>query len=110
MVTVLVIGIVMAVLSYLFHPDVGQFSMTVNGEPIPEPFVRFAALPTALLIMLIAGILGLLLFFGVGLLMFFSALLFAILGVAIIAPFFWPVLVIIVLISALTAFGHDKKD
>ena len=98
---VLVVGLVIGILSYLFHPDVGQFSIMMNGEPVASPLVRFAALPTFLVIMLITGILMALLFLGMGLFLFMVATLVALLGIAIIVPFFWPILLIIFLIIAL---------
>ena len=98
---VLIVGLVIAILSYLFHPDVGQFSIMLNGEPVADPLVRFAAMPTFLLIMLITGILMVLLFLGVGLFIFMVAMIIALLGIAIAVPFFWPILLIIFLIIAL---------
>jgi len=107
---VLIIGGVIAILSYLFHPGVGQLSVMINGAPVADPLFRFAAIPTLLVVMAIAGILSLLLFLGVGVFIFFLALFFAILGIALIAPYFWPMLVIIFLIIALMSFSHDRKD
>ena len=98
---VLIVGLVIAILSYLFHPDVGQFSIMLNGEPVADPLVRFAAMPTFLLIMLITGILMVLLFLGVGLFIFMVAMIIALFGIAIAVPFFWPILLIIFLIIAL---------
>ena len=98
---VLIVGLVIGILSYLFHPDVGQFSIMMNGEPVASPLVRFAALPTFLVIMLITGILMALLFLGMGVFLFMVATFVALLGIAIIVPFFWPILLIIFLIIAL---------
>jgi len=98
---VLIVGLVIAILSYLFHPDVGQFSIMLNGEPVADPLVRFAAMPTFILIMLITGVLMMLLFLGVGVFIFMAATLIALLGIAIAVPFFWPILLIIFLIVAL---------
>jgi len=47
-------------------------------------------------------------YLGVGLLIFLGALLFLIFGVFIVAPYFWPILVIIFLIIALMSFGNKK--
>ena len=55
---VLIIGGVIAILSYLFHPGVGQFSVMLNGEPVADPLVRFAAIPTLLIIMAVTGLLN----------------------------------------------------
>ena len=106
---VLIIGGIIAILSYLFHPGVGQFSVMINGEPVAEPLARFAAIPTFLVIMLTTGLLMLLLLLGVGVLMFLTAMLFAFAVCVIIAPYFWPVLVIIFLIIALMAFSNGNK-
>ncbi len=43
---VLIIGVVIDVLSYLFPPGVGQLNVMLNGEPVAEPLVRLAAIPT----------------------------------------------------------------
>ena len=107
---VLIVGLVIAILSYLFHPDVGQFSIMMNGEPVADPLVRFAAIPTFLLIMLITGVLMVLLFLGVGVFIFMAAIFMAFLGIAVADPFFWPILLIIFLIIALMSFGHNHKD
>jgi hypothetical protein len=110
MIKVLLLGLAIAILSYLFHPDVGQFSIMINGEPVADPLVRFAAIPAFLVIMLITGLLMLLLFFGVGVFMFIAATIVALLAIAIAVPFFWPILLIIFLIIALTSFSHNNKD
>ena len=106
---VLIIGGIIAILSYLFHPGVGQFSVMINGEPVAESLVRFAAIPTFLVFMLITGLLMVLLFLGAGALMFLAAMFFAFAVGFVIAPYFWPVLVIIFLIIALMAFSNDNK-
>jgi uncharacterized membrane protein len=107
---VLIIGGLIAILSYLFHPGVGQLSMMINGEPVADPLVHFAAIPTLVAVIFITGILTLLLFFGVGILMFFVALIFAMLGIGLVAPYFWPVLLIIFLITALMGLINSNKD
>ena len=106
MIKVLVVGLIIAVFSYLFHPGVGQFSIMMNGEPVAHPLVRFAALPAFLVIMLITGVLVTLLFLGVGMFIFMAAAFFALLGIAVVAPFFWPVLLIIFLVIVLMSFNE----
>jgi len=101
MIKVLIVGLVIAILSYLFHPDVGQFSIMINGEPVADPLVRFAAIPAFLVIMLITGVLMGMLFLGVGVFIFMAATFIALLGIAVAVPFFWPILLIIFLIIAL---------
>lgn len=110
MTKVLIAGLVIAIFSYLFHPDVGQFSIMMNGEPVADPLVRFAAIPTFLVIMLITGVLMMLLFLGVGVFIFMAATFIALLGIAVAVPFFWPILLIIFLIIALMSFSHNHKD
>lgn len=101
MIKVLIVGLVIAILSYLFHPDVGQFSIMINGEPVADPLVRFAAIPAFLVIMLITGVLMGLLFLGVGVFIFMAATFIALLGIAVVVPFFWPILLIIFVIIVL---------
>lgn len=105
---VLIIGALIAVLSYLFHPDVGQLSVMVNGQPVAEPLVRIAAIPTFLLIMGLAVILTILLFLGIGVFMFLGALFIALMIGIVLAPYFWPVLVLIFLLIAVMSMSHDK--
>lgn len=84
--------------------------MMINGEPVAEPLTHFAAVPTLFAVLFITGILTLLLFFGAGILMFFAALIFAMLGIGLAAPYFWPVLLIIFLIIALMGFSNNHKE
>lgn len=107
---ILLTGIFITSLIYFFHPETEQFSLIINGEPIADPLVRFAAFPALLAILLFTGILMVLVYFGVGLLIFLGALLFMIFGVFIIAPYFWPILVIIFLIIALMSLGNNKTS
>jgi hypothetical protein len=97
---VLIVGLLIAIGSYLFHPEVGQFSVMWNGEPIATPWLRFAALPTVLAIMLITGVLMVLLFLGVGVFLFMGAVFLALLGIFTLVPFFWPILLMIFLLMA----------
>lgn len=109
-VKVLIIGAIIAILSYLFHPSVGQFSVMFNGEPVAEPLVRFAAAPTFLLVIIFTGILILLLFLGVGVFMFLLAMFVVLIGLFIMAPYFWPVLIIVLLIAMLMAAGNGNSQ
>jgi len=109
MTKVFIVGLVIAIFSYLFHPDVGQFSLMMNGTPVANPLVHFAAIPTFLVIMLITSVVMVLLFLGVGVFLFMTAAFIALLGIAIVVPFFWPILLIIFLITALTSFSPKDK-
>jgi hypothetical protein len=107
---VLIIGGLITVLIYLFHPGIGQFGLIINGEPVADPLVRFAAIPTLLIVMLFTGMLIFVAFLGVGMFMFIAALAFIMLGVFIVAPYFWPMLMIIFLVIALMSFGNTKNS
>ena len=107
---ILTIGAILATLSYLFHPEVGQLSVMVNGEPIADPLVRLAAIPTFLVIMGLAVVLTILLFMGIGVFMFLGTLFFALMVCFVMAPYFWPVLVIVFLVIALMSYGHEKTE
>jgi hypothetical protein len=81
----------------------------MNVQPVAEPLVRFAAIQTFLVIMFITGLLMILLFVGVGVFLFMAAIFVAFAGIAVVEPFFWPILLIIFLIIALTSLGRDDK-
>ena len=104
---VLMAGLVIALLSYLFHPDVGHFSIMMNGQPVADPLVRFAAIPSLIVIMLFTGALMVMLFLGVGMFIFTAALFIGFIGLAFAEPFFWPVLLIIFLVIALMSLRHN---
>jgi hypothetical protein len=106
---VLAVGGIIAILIYLFHPGVGHLNITINGEPVADPLIRFAAIPTFLAVMGITCLLMVLLFLGFGVLMFLGCLFVALMATALIAPYFWPMLVIIFLIIALTAFSYSNQ-
>ena len=107
---VLMVGAVIAILSYLFYPGVGQLSLMLNSEPVAEPLVRFAAVQTFLLIMVITGVLMVLLFLGVGVFVFLFAMIIALAVISIMAPYFWPLLVIVLLVIMLMALGNGNKE
>jgi len=109
-VAALLIGAVIAILSYFFYPGAGQFSLMINGEAVTEPLARFAAGPTFLLIMIVTGALMVLLFLGFGLFMFLLVLLMAVIGIFILAPYFWPVLIIVLLMITLITVGSGNKN
>ncbi len=107
---ILLFGGFITTLIYLFHPEAGQFSLEINGEPVADPLIRFAAIPTLLTVLFFTGILMVLAFFGIGLLIFISVFLFMMLAVFIVAPYFWPVLVIIFFMIALMSFSNKKSS
>jgi hypothetical protein len=52
----------------------------------------------------------LLIFFGVGLLVFLGAMIFALFGIVLLAPYFWPMLIIIFMIIGLMSIGPGNKN
>ena len=106
----LVLGGFIASLVYFFHPDVGQFNLIINGEPVADPLIRFAAIPTLLITLLFTSILMVLAFMGIGMFMFMLAFVFTTLGVFMVAPYFWPVLAIIFLIILFMSFDSNKNN
>ena len=107
---ILLIGGLLTSLIYLFHPETEQFSVIMNGEPVANPLIRFAAIPTILTVLFFTGILMVLAFFGIGLLIFLGVFLFMMLGVFIIAPFSWPILLIVFLVIVLMSLTENKSS
>jgi hypothetical protein len=103
--TILLIGGLLIGLAYLFHPDSGPFAVLINGRPVAEPLARIAVLPTLIVLLSIMAFLMLLVFFGVGLLLFAGALLLAVIGIGVVAPFLWPLLVIVLAAVILASLG-----
>ena len=104
-----VIGGLIAALVYSFHPGVGQFSLSINGEPVADPLVRLAAIPTLLFTMVFTGVLMILAFLGISTFMFIAAFMFVLLGILLVAPYFWPMLVIIFLLILFMSIGETKN-
>jgi hypothetical protein len=104
------LGVFIAILVYLFHPAVGQLNLIINGEPETGTLAPLAALTTALLVLAITAVLGILIFFGVGLFLLSGAALIGGIGIILVAPYFWPMLFIIFLvIGVMTIGGHGKR-
>lgn len=107
---ILVIGGFIGALVYFFHPGVGEFSLIINGEPVADPLIRFAAIPAFLTVMSFTAILMFLAFLGVGMFMFMTALVFGILGIFLVAPYFWPILAVIFLVILIMSFDNNKSS
>ena len=104
-----ILGTLIAALVYLFHPGVGQFSLLINGQPVAEPLFRLAAIPALLLVMAFIGVLAALAMLGVGMMIFMGTVGFALLSLLIVAPYFWPVLLIFCLIILIMASGNGRS-
>ncbi len=109
LIKILLMGILVVGLIYFFHPDTGQFSIFINGQPVADPLVRLAAIPTILTVLFFTGILMVLAFFGAGLLIFLGVLFFFMMGIFFMAPFSWPLLIIIFLMIVLMSFDNNEK-
>jgi hypothetical protein len=105
-----VLGGILASLLYLFHPGVGSFAVSYNGQPVAEPLFRLAAIPAVLLALALMGVLAFLAVLGVGMMLFMAMLGFAMLTVLIIAPYFWPVLLLFCLIILIMSLGNNQPD
>jgi len=106
---VLLVGLIIAALIYLLHPDTGQFSLIINGEPVTNPFIKLAALPSLLVVLFFTVIITLAAFFGVGLYIFLFLLLFIFLSIFIMAPYAWPVLNVIFITIIVLSLGNNKN-
>jgi hypothetical protein len=106
----ILLGLLIAVLVYIFHPATGHFNLTINGQPVSNPLARFAAVPTFLVVLLVTGTLAGLALLGMGMFLFIGILLLGVVVILFAAPYFWPMLVIIVLVFALASIAGEKKN
>lgn len=103
---IIFIGGLIAALVYYFHPGVGTFNLIINGEPVADPLIRLAAFPTFLFTLFFAAILIFVAFLSIGLFTFFLVLVLLMLGVVLIAPYFWPVIAMIFVLILLMSVGN----
>ncbi len=68
--TLLIVAITVGIFSYLFHPDVGTIKLIINNHPVDNSFIRFAAIPSSIIALLLIGILAFLLMMGMGFMLF----------------------------------------
>lgn len=97
-VKVLIAGLLIAALAYLLHPASGYFDITVNGHHLQGPFGGIAALPMALGILVLCGLLSLLIAFGVGMIFLWLFALVVAVGIVMAAPFLLPVLGLVLIV------------
>jgi hypothetical protein len=90
----------------MFHPGVGQFNLTINGEPVAEPLARLAAIPTVAVILCLGTLLALLMFLGISAVIFLAVLAFSVFAIMLVAPFFWPILAVILLVITLMSVAY----
>lgn len=103
------LGLLLALLAYVFHPDGGHVSLTINGEPVTDPLARIAAVPAFLAILLLTGLLAGLVILGMGTFLLIGLVLLGAVGIALAVPTFWPVLVIVILAVSLASLGGREK-
>jgi len=107
---VLLIGALVAMLVYLFHPAEGPFIVMINGERIADPIVQLATLPATLAVLFFTTVLSVLAFLGAGLFIFLGALVLILLGLFIIAPYIWPLLLLVFIIILIMSLSGKKSD
>ena len=105
---IVLLGLLLALLAYVFHPDGGHVSLTINGEPVTDPLARIAAVP-AFLAVLLLGLLAGLVILGTGTFLLIGFVLLGAAGIALAVPTFWPVLVIVILAVGLASVGGGEK-
>jgi len=106
---IVLLGLLLALLVYVFHPDGGHVSLTINGEPVTDPLARIAAVPAFLAILLLTGLLAGLVILGMGTFLLIGLVLLGAAGIALAVPTFWPVLVIVILAVSLASLGGREK-
>jgi hypothetical protein len=106
---IVLLGLLLALLAYVFHPDGGHVSLTINGEPMTDPLARIAAVPAFLAILLLTGLLAGLVILGMGTFLLIGLVLLGAVGIALAVPTFWPVLVIVILAVSLASLGGREK-
>jgi hypothetical protein len=106
---IILAGLLLALLAWLFHPDAGHLSLTINGEPVADPLARVAVLPAILVILLLTAILAGLVIVGVGGLLLLGLAFMGAAGIAIVIPYFWPVLAVVLLVIALASLDRKRK-
>jgi hypothetical protein len=106
---IVLLGLLLALLAYVFHPDGGHVSLTINGEPVTDPLARIAAVPAFLAIVLLTGLLAGLVILGMGTFLLIGLVLLGAVGIALAVPTFWPVLVIVILAVSLASLGGREK-
>jgi hypothetical protein len=106
---IVLLGLLLALLAYVFHPDGGHVSLTINGEPVTDPLARIAAVPAFLAILLLTGLLAGLVILGAGTFLLIGLVLLGTVGIALAVPTFWPVLAIVILAVGLASLGDTGK-
>ena len=100
---IVLLGLLLALLAYVFHPDGGHVSLTIDGAPVTDPLARIAAVPAFLAILLLTGILAVLVILGAGTILLIGFVLLGAAGIALAVPTFWPVLIIVILAVSLAS-------
>ncbi|MGR9054041.1 MAG: hypothetical protein ACU84J_15470 [Gammaproteobacteria bacterium] len=82
--------------------------MFIKDEPVAQPWGGLAAVPTMLIVSPTGVMLVFYIFLCIGLFFFLAASLFALIGVMLIAPYFRPILVIIMLVIVPMSAGDGQ--
>jgi hypothetical protein len=100
---IVLLGLLIALLAYVFHPDGGHVSLAINGEPVTDPLARLAVIPAFLAILILTGLLAGLVILGAGTFLLIGFVLLGTAGIALAVPTFWPVLIIVILAASLAS-------
>jgi len=106
---ILIAGLLVVGLIYFIYPVDGQFTMMINGEPVVDPIAQFATLPVFLAVIVFTGVFFVLAFLGAGLFVFLAAFLFILFGVFMIAPYVWPLLLVIFIIVSMMLLNEKTS-
>ncbi|WAR44349.1 immunoglobulin domain-containing family protein [Methylomonas rapida] len=106
---IIALGCLLAALLYGFHPEVGQFTLLINGQPITNPVFRLAAGPALFVTLLFVAGLSALALLGMGMMIFLGFVGLVFLALIFIAPYFGPVLLLFCLIIAILSAGGTKE-
>ena len=80
----------------------------MNGEPVADPLMRLAEIPTLLFTLLFMGVIMMVAFLGTSIAFFMAALGFVMIGLLFIAPYFSPILMIFILMILFMSIGNTK--
>lgn len=106
---ILLVALLVAALIYFLYPMNGHFTMMVNGKPIVDPLAQFMTFPVLLAVGVFTGLLFILAFLGAGLFVFLAAFLLMLFGVFVMAPYVWPLLLLVFIIVLMMLFGEKTS-
>lgn len=98
---VILLGVLLIILLYLFHPVTGNMHMTINGEQVTGPLAELAAFPMSLGILVFSGLLAALIFLGAGTLFLVMMAIIGFTALFVFMPFLAPFIIVGLLVYAI---------